>query len=81
MSAPKARLRLLAGGSAEVEVDGHRIEDAVAGLRLDAEANCLPRLHLDLHLFDVDVEGAVSILVPERTRRALIALGWTPPEN
>ncbi|MFJ2029439.1 hypothetical protein [Streptosporangium sp. NPDC087985] len=44
-----------------------------------AEIADLPGLTVDLLMHEVEVDGEMVVSVPDRTRDALIALGWTPP--
>lgn len=65
---------------AEIEVDGHRIENGVRALVIEASAGGSPRISLELGMVEaVDVDGHVEVLMAGATRDALIALGWTPP--
>lgn len=77
MTLPKAKLTLRPG-TGEVIVDGQTI-GGVRDLDLNASAREIPRLTLDLLLAEVEIDGEMEVLVPESTREALIALGWTPP--
>ena len=78
-----AKLHLSAHGASTddlVEIDGHNITKAVRNIVLIAGANELTTLHVDLVVReDVTVTGEVTVTIPEQTRAALIALGWTPP--
>jgi len=65
---------------AEIEIDGHRIEHAVRALTIDASANSLPVIRLELAvLSDISVEGVVHVFLNEEIEKALVVLGWTPP--
>jgi hypothetical protein len=64
-----------------VEVGGRDISDGLRGVAVSFEADALPRVALDLLVFEVTemcIEEA-EVIVPESTSRALVALGWTPP--
>jgi DNA polymerase III sliding clamp (beta) subunit (PCNA family) len=64
-----------------VEVGGRNISQALRGVAVSFEADQLPRVALDLLVFEVEemsIETA-EVIVPEDTARALVALGWTPP--
>lgn len=63
----------------EIEVDGHRIENAVKALRYVANAGGLHDLQLDLVRQDVTVDGVATVRLTDDVEKALIALGWTPP--
>lgn len=67
-------------GSGVVALDGDPL-DGVRGLDLSAEAGEIPRLTLDLLVNEVQVNGEMTVTVPDATREALIALGWTPPSE
>lgn len=74
-----AKLHLTPGGfGSEIEVDGQRIPH-VRSVHLDAKVMELPSLTLDLLLHEVEIDGVMNVTVPDETRDALIALGWTPP--
>ena len=62
------------------EVD---ITHALRSITLKVEAGCLPVAELDVAVFDVTAatDNGTVLLVPEPTRGALVALGWTPPEG
>ena len=69
------------GPGDKVEVGAVDITRGLRGYRLDAASGHAPRLTLDLLIRDVtpiDAEG-VQVIVPQGTRDALVALGWTPP--
>ena len=77
MPTRSARIKLgLTDG--RVEIDGQRLT-GVTGISLDATVDSTPRLTVDLNLHQVDIEGDMAVTVPEKTRAALVALGWTPP--
>lgn len=74
-----ARLSLAAGaGNSSIEVDGQRLR-GVTGLELTANPDGVPVLTLGVRLHEVDADGQMTVTVPEDTRAALVALGWTPP--
>lgn len=78
-----ATLRITQSGVDQtVRLDDVDITHALRGVTLKVEAGSLPVAELDAVLFDVDTvaEGAI-IHVPDETRAALVALGWTPPEE
>lgn len=63
-----------------IALDGHDVSSAVRGFRITAIGE-VTRLELDLNVLDVtriDSEQT-EIVIPDATREALIALGWTPP--
>jgi hypothetical protein len=67
------------GGS--IKIDDNEISDAVTGAALYLRVGDIPRLDLELHIIDVTpIDAAdVELMIPARTREALITLGWTPP--
>lgn len=75
-------IKAQAGGPHSLTVDGHDISKGVRSLALDIERGSLPMLSIDLAVFEVtDVEGPARLLIPDGTRDALVAMGWTPPED
>lgn len=65
-----------------VEVDGVDLSDGIRGLTVRLGAGQLPQVELDLIIVDLELEGDDSrLIIPEATRAALIALGWTAPEE
>lgn len=71
-------------GASRVVVDGHDISDAVTSATLELDARSpTPELHLKLGYCELDtVEAAEArVVITEPTRQALLALGWTPPEE
>ena len=61
-----------------VKVNGEPIAVTSVDLHLDCES--LPQAVISLPVLeDVDVETEADIAVDERTRLALLRLGWTPP--
>lgn len=78
-----ATLRITQSGMDQtVQLDGVDITHALRGVTLRLGVGSLPVAELDAAVYDVDTvaEGAV-VHVPEATRAALVALGWTPPEE
>ncbi|WP_119728354.1 hypothetical protein [Thermomonospora amylolytica] len=76
-----ARLSLTPGRGGTVEIDGHDIAPVTRALHLAAAVGEIPTLYLDLAIDLVEVDGEVTVTIPEGTRRALVALGWTPPAD
>lgn len=67
------------GIKSEVRIDGNLL-DCVRGFTLTADVDSLPRLELDLLMFeDTPLSGEATVIVPQSTHDALVALGWTPP--
>lgn len=68
-------------GYHEVQVDGHDISLGVRDLRLEIKPGHLPRVELELQVHEIhqlQFETA-ELIIPDGTRDALIAMGWTPP--
>lgn len=80
MTTRTAKLRLDAAGRGTVEIDGRELP-GVRGLTLTAEYGHTPTLELDLALYDVSTVAEARIVIPDQTREALLALGWTPPDG
>lgn len=71
-------------GTWSIKVDGHEIADAVrrgsASLDLGGDAD-IPVLSVDLVAYPASVDAPDALVrLPDATRDALVALGWTPPE-
>lgn len=65
-----------------LKVDGNDLTDAVRGVDISLRAGHLPVIHLDLVILDLEsVTTDAKVFIPDATREALIALGWTPPEE
>lgn len=66
-------------GTGRIEIDGQRLP-GVTGLQLTSSIkDGIPRLTVDLHMHEVEIDGAMTVHLPDHTAAALIALGWTPP--
>lgn len=65
-------------GSGVIALDGEAL-NGVRGLDLSATAGEIPSLTVELLVNEVEVDGEMTVTVPDATREALIALGWTPP--
>lgn len=67
----------------EVHLNGQDIAHGLTGLTLTMGAGRVPQATLDLLILDVtEVQDTETrILIPDTTRDALIALGWTPPAD
>ncbi|MFI9005093.1 hypothetical protein [Streptomyces sp. NPDC053541] len=76
-----ARIDLDATGAASVELDGTDVSRAVTSVHVHAEHGERPHVTLGLALHDISTLAETRILVPEDTAAALVALGWTPPED
>lgn len=61
-----------------IELDGQPLH-GVRGLTIDATAATMPKVTLDLIVHAAEFNGEALVLVPDKTRQTLLALGWTPP--
>ncbi|MEO3860887.1 hypothetical protein [Acrocarpospora sp. B8E8] len=80
MAAKKAHLVITPGSRSDVVIDGQRLT-GVRGINLTASVHEKPQLSLDLVIREVEIDGEFHIEVPDKTRAALITLGWTPPDQ
>lgn len=70
------------GFRGRLEIDGVDLSDAVRAVTVRHEVDNLPTVTVELCLFTGDVNGSEAIAhLPDETRDALIALGWTPPQD
>lgn len=74
-------LRLGTPGDSLIRVDGHDLTNAVRAVNVDSTAVDKPRVTLDLLVHPVEVRGETTVHIPDATRDALVALGWTPPAD
>ncbi|MGH3495066.1 MAG: hypothetical protein ACRDQ1_17780 [Sciscionella sp.] len=63
----------------QIIVGGTDLAPAVRSIQLCAGVDYRPELVLNLVLHEVEVDGEITTTIPDRTREALVALGWTPP--
>lgn len=67
-----------------LKIGGHETA-AVTGFHVDAPADGIPVVTLTLMgagaLRLLLARGAADVKIPDETREALIALGWTPPSG
>ena len=79
----KHKIRISGGpGDYSVQLDDQEIVTAVRGVTFEANSkmpNNTPKATLDLVVREWDIATEADIEIPEKTRDALIALGWTPP--
>lgn len=69
------------GVISEITLNGLDISTAVTSYGIRQIANDLPRIDLALYVLP-DFEGVADVKIPDHTRAALIAMGWTaPPEE
>lgn len=74
------RIQLPADSPGHLEVDGHDITDQTARFVLTAVPGKNPKLTIQL-THGLDLEATAHIVLATSTRLALIALGWTPPQE
>lgn len=67
------------GHVGSVQLEGHDISNATAGLDIRMRPGCLPEVRLDVILYDLTSEVETTVTVPDATRDLLVRLGWTPP--
>jgi hypothetical protein len=72
-------IRILSSGqTAEMTLNGLDVSKAVTGYSIQQSAGEAPRVHIQLRVLP-DFEGAADVSIPDETRAALVALGWTAP--
>lgn len=78
----RARIVLGAtGDTAEIELDGHRVEHLARAFRLDAALGDITRLHVDFGLTKgAEFDGDVVVELSQDLRDLLQRLGWRPPD-
>jgi hypothetical protein len=76
-----ANVRLNLGGTAGsvVEINGVNYANSVAGVDVQASGWGPPKVTLSLVTHEVVVDGEAQVVIPEKTRDALLALGWSAP--
>lgn len=79
MSTP-VKIQLSETDPGHIEIDGHDITDQTARFFLSAVPGKEPKLTIQL-IHGLDLDGAVHLALSTATRRALLALGWTPPAD
>lgn len=76
-----AKVQLAGDGTGgHVEIDGHEIADQAARLVVVAIPGKAPKLTVSL-VQGLSLEAACDIALATSTRAALVALGWTPPQE
>lgn len=66
----------------EVMIDGHPVQNAVIGATYHLDLANGPYLVLSLAAYGgIDIETPASVAVDAPTHKALVAMGWTPPEG
>lgn len=82
MSDQPKRIRLTMGaGRGCLEVGGVDLSNSARAVDLHFKAGGLPEVTVVLSVLEGEIEGEASVRLPEETRAALIALGWTPPQD
>lgn len=71
---------VLAGEDSTITVGGIPLHGVTAAT-VHYEPHVTPVLHLTLSIHEVIVEGEATVEIPGRVHDALLALGWTPPED
>jgi hypothetical protein len=73
------RIELTEQGTGTVVVDGQRLQ-GVREVSVDGEVGCRPVVRLELLVHEVGTFAEPdTVLIPDDTAAALVALGWTPP--
>ncbi|KAB8186878.1 hypothetical protein FH608_046150 [Nonomuraea phyllanthi] len=69
-----------------VTLDGHDLSQAIRRMTIDVDPrDSLPRVEAELAIHAIEVtelgvkDAHFEVVMPDETRAALIALGWTPP--
>jgi hypothetical protein len=75
----EVKIRLSPMGIGSVELDGHEIQNALAGFTINANAGEPVTLVARLTPVALHYVGRVDVKLPEPTRQLLLAAGWTPP--
>lgn len=82
MGDPQKRMKLtMNGGIGHLEIGGVDISAATRSVELRVKAGDLPEVMVDLSVIEVEIDGEAEFKVLPVTRDALIALGWTPPQE
>jgi len=70
-------------GAHAIHVDGHDLSRGVRTVRLTLEPGDAPHVELEMAIIEMDpVEFETpNLYIPDATRDALVALGWTPPAS
>lgn len=62
-----------------LEVGGADITRATRSVDIHVDAVDIPQVTVGLVVIEAEFDGRATIRLPDETRAALIALGWTPP--
>lgn len=66
-------------GRRTLTVDGHDLSRACTSVKLDMRPGVLTEVTIGLAVDDTRIFDLGEVQVPDETREALLALGWTPP--
>jgi hypothetical protein len=66
-------------GHGMLALDDKDLSNAINGFTLTSRAGQASVLELDIVPYLTTVTAEVTVTIPEATRAALVALGWTPP--
>lgn len=75
----EVKISLSPMGTGRIELDGHEIQNAVAGFTLNANAGDATTMLVRLSAVALSYVGSVDVKMPDSTRQLLVAAGWTPP--
>jgi hypothetical protein len=77
------RIEIKPNGYGKVVVDGVDISASVTGITMDVTAGHHPQVAVFLGLPNVSLDGKLhpNPRISDSERAALVALGWTPPEE
>ena len=73
------QLRIGADSRGSIVVDGNDLSKAVNGVEVWSRVGHTTTLTLHMVAPVVEIDGQCAIEIVDKTRDALIALGWTPP--
>jgi hypothetical protein len=78
----KASISVDGSGLGSLILAGIDCSNAVRGFCITSVVGDVPKLEITLNMAEIDTSwGDVKVILPQETRAALIALGWTPPEG
>ncbi|MGW4411173.1 hypothetical protein ACWEJ6_44580 [Nonomuraea sp. NPDC004702] len=78
MARRKIRISTDGNGNGAVEVDDIPLK-GVRGFTLTQNVHGHGNLSLDIVVGIVELETDAQVVIPDKSRDALIAIGWTPP--
>jgi hypothetical protein len=71
-------LHITEPGRGTLEVEGHPLK-GIVGISLTHRVTEFARLTVELVMHEIEVDGQMQVMVPEKTRDSLVALGWVEP--